>query len=221
MRNTGLTLRLKGKGINDGDELVTLKVMLPKTIDREFEQFLAAGCTPTTTPARADRHDHLPLFTSLLPPKHPLDRSQAPLATAREGEGSGCEAAKGAHLAEARKGPFRLRTSSGATSPVNGEELPTRASGEQPAIHSPGHLCGNCRARRTGTLEFTRALWVSFRGRRISACQLSFLGSSPKKIGAPSEFPSRLTSPARIHPPTSYRMWERPSWVARAARTRL
>jgi DnaJ-class molecular chaperone len=39
--NTGLTLRLKGKGINDGDAFVTLKVMLPKTIDRELEQFLA------------------------------------------------------------------------------------------------------------------------------------------------------------------------------------
>ena len=39
--NTGLTLRLKGKGINEGDEFVTLKVMLPKTIDRELEQFLA------------------------------------------------------------------------------------------------------------------------------------------------------------------------------------
>lgn len=39
--NTGLTLRLKGKGIDDGDQFVTLKVMLPKTIDRELEQFLA------------------------------------------------------------------------------------------------------------------------------------------------------------------------------------
>jgi len=39
--NTGLTLRLKGKGIDDGDQFVTLKVVLPKTIDRELEQFLA------------------------------------------------------------------------------------------------------------------------------------------------------------------------------------
>jgi DnaJ-class molecular chaperone len=38
--NTGRTLRLKGKGIDGGDELITLKVVLPKAIDRELEQFL-------------------------------------------------------------------------------------------------------------------------------------------------------------------------------------
>ena len=39
--NSGATLRLKGKGVAGGDQYVTLKIMLPKTIDREFEQFLA------------------------------------------------------------------------------------------------------------------------------------------------------------------------------------
>ncbi|MFZ1991921.1 MAG: J domain-containing protein [Alphaproteobacteria bacterium] len=39
--NTGRVLRLKGKGIDGADQLITLKVALPKTIDRELEQFVA------------------------------------------------------------------------------------------------------------------------------------------------------------------------------------
>ena len=39
--NTGRVLRLKGKGIDGADQLITLKVTLPKTIDRELEQFVA------------------------------------------------------------------------------------------------------------------------------------------------------------------------------------
>ena len=38
--NSGRVLRLKGKGISGGDQLVTLEVVLPKTIDRELEQFI-------------------------------------------------------------------------------------------------------------------------------------------------------------------------------------
>jgi DnaJ-class molecular chaperone len=44
--NTGTTLRLKGRGIVDpksgqrGDQYVRLKVMLPKTIDPELEDFV-------------------------------------------------------------------------------------------------------------------------------------------------------------------------------------
>jgi len=44
--NTGSTLRLKGKGIVDpkskhrGDQYVRLKVVLPKKVDAELEQFL-------------------------------------------------------------------------------------------------------------------------------------------------------------------------------------
>lgn len=38
--NTGRTLRIKGKGIDGGDQLIMLKIALPKTIDRELEQFL-------------------------------------------------------------------------------------------------------------------------------------------------------------------------------------
>jgi DnaJ-class molecular chaperone len=51
--NSGLTLRLKGKGINDGDQFVTLKVMLPKIIDREFEQFLARWAYADYDPRKA------------------------------------------------------------------------------------------------------------------------------------------------------------------------
>ena len=43
--NTGAVLRLKGKGVaragGHGDELVTLKVMLPTEPDPELEAFLA------------------------------------------------------------------------------------------------------------------------------------------------------------------------------------
>ncbi len=42
--NTGAVLRLKGKGIakgrGKGDQLVTLRVMLPDTIDSDLEAFL-------------------------------------------------------------------------------------------------------------------------------------------------------------------------------------
>ena len=38
--NSGRVLRLKGKGINGGDQLVTLKIVLPKNIDRELAQFI-------------------------------------------------------------------------------------------------------------------------------------------------------------------------------------
>ena len=38
--STGRTLRLKGKGISGGDQFVSLKIVLPKTIDRELESFI-------------------------------------------------------------------------------------------------------------------------------------------------------------------------------------
>lgn len=38
--NSGRVLRLKGKGIKGDDQFVTLKIVLPKTIDRELEQFI-------------------------------------------------------------------------------------------------------------------------------------------------------------------------------------
>ena len=39
---TGAVLRLKGKGIKDGDQYVTLKMVLPKEIDAELEQAIRA-----------------------------------------------------------------------------------------------------------------------------------------------------------------------------------
>ncbi len=36
--NTGVVLRLKGKGIKGGDQYITLKIVLPKEVDTELEQ---------------------------------------------------------------------------------------------------------------------------------------------------------------------------------------
>lgn len=38
--NSGATLRLKGKGIQGGDQYVTLKLVMPETIDSELEEFM-------------------------------------------------------------------------------------------------------------------------------------------------------------------------------------
>lgn len=38
--NTGTQLRLKGKGVNNGDQFVHLQVVLPKKADKEFVQFI-------------------------------------------------------------------------------------------------------------------------------------------------------------------------------------
>jgi DnaJ-class molecular chaperone len=38
--NTGRMLRLRGKGIDGADEIITLKIVLPKTVDHELEKFV-------------------------------------------------------------------------------------------------------------------------------------------------------------------------------------
>jgi DnaJ-class molecular chaperone len=60
--NTGAVLRLKGKGVRrhgggHGDELVTLKVMLPEAPDPELEAFVAGW---TTGKSHDPRRDMLP-----------------------------------------------------------------------------------------------------------------------------------------------------------------
>jgi DnaJ-class molecular chaperone len=49
--NTGTVMRLKGKGIKGGDHYVTLKLVLPKTIDPELAAFVAGW---------SDRHPYDP-----------------------------------------------------------------------------------------------------------------------------------------------------------------
>jgi DnaJ-class molecular chaperone len=61
--NTGMVLRLKGKGAprrsgGHGDEYATLKVMLPPRPDPELEAFVSTWPGGGYTPARQWRHDH-------------------------------------------------------------------------------------------------------------------------------------------------------------------